>query len=53
MKSNVTITEGSGSVAIGDISPRHKLSFEGGTSHPISINREWRDDLTQMTIIEI
>ena len=53
MKSNVTVTEGSGSVAIGDINPRHKLSFESGTFHPISISREWRDDLTQMTIIEI
>ena len=53
IKSNVAVTEGSGSVAIGDISPRHKLSFESGTFHPISISREWRDDLTQMTIIEI
>lgn len=53
LRSNVTVSGSSGSIALGTIDPRYKLTFESGTYYPISISREWRDDVVQMTILEI
>lgn len=36
-----------------DITPRHKVVLDGTTSHPIAISRDWRDDVTQITVLEL
>ena len=38
---------------IGDISPQHKVTLDYTTSHPVSICREWRDDVTKLTLIQL
>lgn len=38
---------------IADITPRHKVEIDGMTGYPIAINHDWRDDITQLTIIEL
>lgn len=38
---------------IADITPRHKVTIDGMTGYPIAISHEWRDDVTQLTIIEL
>ncbi len=47
--------------AASDVTPRHKVSFDGtfgdtfGDSefYPISISRDWREDIVQLTLLEI
>jgi len=53
LRSNEYIYGSSGYDTISNITPRHKLTFESGIYHPLSISREWRDDVVQMTILEI
>jgi hypothetical protein len=36
-----------------DITPRHKVSIDGMTGYPIAISHEWRDDVTQLTILQL
>jgi hypothetical protein len=38
---------------IAGITPRHKVTIDGMTGYPISISREWRDDVTQLTILQL
>ena len=38
---------------IADITPRHKLTIDGMTGYPIAISHEWRDDITQLTILQL
>jgi hypothetical protein len=38
---------------IADISPRHKVTIDGMTGYPIAISHEWRDDVTQITILQL
>lgn len=38
---------------IADITPRHKVTIDGMTGYPVAINHDWRDDITQLTIIEL
>lgn len=38
---------------IADITPRHKLTIDGMTGYPIAISHEWRDDVTQLTILQL
>ena len=35
------------------ITPIDKVSFNGTVCHPIAISREWRDDVTQITLLEM
>lgn len=35
------------------ITPAHKVTFDGTLFHPVSISRNWRDDITRMVLIEI
>ena len=37
----------------GDITPRHKVTFDGTVFHPISISRNWRDDIVELNMIQI
>ena len=41
------------STLIRDLSPQHKLTLDGTTCYPISINQEWRDDITIFTLLQI
>ena len=41
------------SSVIGTVTPRNILTFDGTTCHPISISREWRDDKTILTLLEV
>ena len=36
-----------------DITPRHKEVLDGTTAYPISISRQWRDDVLQLTVLEL
>lgn len=36
-----------------DITPRHKVVLDGTTAYPISISRQWRDDVLQLTVLEL
>ena len=38
---------------IADITPRFKVTIDGITGYPITISRNWRDDITQLTILEL
>jgi hypothetical protein len=35
------------------ITPIDKVSFNGTVCHPIAISREWRDDVAQITLLEM
>ena len=37
---------------LGTISPMYKITADGTLMHPISINRNWRDDVTRLTLLE-
>jgi hypothetical protein len=41
------------SSALDDITPRHKVTIDGMTGYPIAISHEWRDDVTQLTILQL
>ena len=38
---------------IADITPRHKVTIDGMTAYPIAISHEWRDDVLQLTILQL
>jgi hypothetical protein len=40
---------------IGDISPNMKVSITGesGTFAPIAISRDWRDDITRLSLLQL
>lgn len=39
--------------AIAEVTPIHKVSFTNVVCHPISISRNWRDDVTQLTMMQL
>ena len=39
--------------AIAEVTPIHKVSFTNVVCHPISIGRNWRDDITQLTMMQL
>jgi hypothetical protein len=41
------------SSALDGITPRHKVTIDGMTGYPIAISHEWRDDVTQLTILQL
>ncbi|MBR3330122.1 MAG: hypothetical protein IKG25_02765 [Mogibacterium sp.] len=42
-----------GSFLLGDITPYEKVSVESITFHAISIGRNWRDDITTLSLLQI
>ena len=42
-----------GSILLGNITPYEKVSVESTTFHAISIGHNWRDDITQLSLLEI
>ena len=38
---------------IADITPRNKVTIDSSTMHPISISRNWRDDIAKLTLLEM
>ena len=36
-----------------NVSPRSMVTIDGSTCHPISISRDWRDDVTRVTLLEM
>ena len=38
---------------IADINPRNKVTLDGTTTYPIAISRDWRDDITRLTLLEV
>ena len=38
---------------IADITPKYKTTIDGMTGYPIAISRDWRDDITKLTILEL
>lgn len=39
--------------AVGSISPRYKITIDGTTLYPLSISRDWRDDVLRVMSVEI
>ena len=39
--------------AISEIAPYNKVNIDSQNFHPISINHEWRDDVTKLTILQV
>ena len=42
-----------GDVAARDISPRHKLTIDNTTCHPIAVSQDWCDDITNITLLQV
>jgi hypothetical protein len=40
-------------VTVMDITPRHKVTMDGTTFHPIAIDHNWRDDVVSLTLLEM
>ena len=40
-------------VTIMDITPRHKVTMDDTTFHPIAINHDWRDDVVSLILLEM
>ena len=38
---------------IGNVTPRNIVTFDNDTFHPIAISREWRDDITNLTLLQL
>ncbi len=49
--SNAAIDGQGGTVA--DMSPQHKVTMAGMTGYPISISRNWREDIVRLTLIQL
>jgi hypothetical protein len=43
----------SAGIAVRDISPRHKVTLDGTVCYPIAISRNWREDVSMLTLIEL
>ena len=52
-KRMVTGSMDSNASVIGTISPRNKATLDGSTFHPIAIGRNWRDDESIITLIQL
>jgi hypothetical protein len=45
--------DGSAATTIASVTPRHTVTIDGTTAYPISISRQWRDDVLQLTVLEL
>lgn len=52
-KSRMMITGEFQTQLIADISPKYMVTLAGVKYHPIAISREWRDDVTQLVLLEM
>ena len=52
-KRMVTGSMDSNASVIGTISPRNKATLDGSTFHPIAIGRNWRDDESIITLLQL
>ena len=50
LRSNASIGT---NVTVADITPQHMVTIDSTTTHPISISREWRDDVAKLTLLEM
>ena len=50
LRSNASIGT---NVTVADITPQYKVTLDSTTTHPISISREWRDDVIKLTLLEM
>lgn len=39
--------------AVADITPKHKVTIDGTTGYPIAISKNWRDDVLNLTLMEL
>ena len=53
MKSDEPVADATGVAVIGDINPRTKVTVDGTECYPIAISRDWRDDISKLTILEL
>jgi hypothetical protein len=54
MRSDEPVADATGTVAvIGDMDPMTKVTVDGTECYPIAISREWRDDVVELTVLEI
>ena len=49
----VSVEMRSDDLNVSAISPEKKVTLDGTTFYPISISREWRDDVTELTMLEL
>lgn len=40
-------------LAISNITPQYKVVIDGTTAYPVSISRNWRDDVIKLTLLEL
>lgn len=53
MRSDEPVADATGVAVIGDINPRTKVTVDGTECYPIAISRDWRDDVVELTVLEI
>jgi hypothetical protein len=53
MRSDETVADATGVTVIGDIDPRTKVTVDDTECYPIAISRDWRDDVVELTVLEI
>jgi hypothetical protein len=54
MRSDEPVADATGTVAvIGDVDPITKVTIDGTECYPIAISRDWRDDVVELTVLEI
>ena len=45
--------DGSAATVAASLTPQNKVSIDGSTMYPVAISHNWRDDLTQIKMIEL
>jgi hypothetical protein len=53
MRSDEPVADATGVAVIGDIDPRTKVTVDDTECYPIAISRDWRDDVVELTVLEI
>lgn len=53
MRSDEPVADATGVTVIGDVNPRTKVTVDSTECYPIAISREWRDDVVELTVLEI
>ena len=49
----VSVEMRSDDLNVSAISPEKKVTLDSTTFYPIAISREWRDDVTELTMLEL
>jgi hypothetical protein len=53
MRSDEPVADATGVTVIGDVDPMTKVTVDGTECYPIAISRDWRDDVVELTVLEI